>query len=281
VEDGARKGYALIAPRVEPGCARSRFARLMGGGGGLDSYPVSASSLMMDASGRGAFPGKGIYDLRAFRQAAEKLPDNAILSHDLIEGLLSGAGLASDVAVYDDFPAALPGYLRRLERWTRGDWQLLPFLGMVPDALGRWMVLSNLARSLAPGAALAALILGLWTANPAALCVGFFYAFLPALMPPSLPSIRRAAAVLALLPSEAAFCLAAAARALYRVFRSIGGCGKGCPPPTRRARPGAICPWSPRGSRRFWRCPRFSIHPGRCPPSVWPRSLGSRRAGCA
>ncbi len=223
VEDGARKGYALIAPRVEPGCARSRFARLMGGGGGLDSYPVSASSLMMDASGRGAFPGKGIYDLRAFRQAAEKLPDNAILSHDLIEGLLSGAGLASDVAVYDDFPAALPGYLRRLERWTRGDWQLLPFLGMVPDALGRWMVLSNLARSLAPGAALAALILGLWTANPAALCVGFFYAFLPALMPPSLPSIRRAAAVLALLPSEAAFCLAAAARALYRVFRSHRG----------------------------------------------------------
>jgi cyclic beta-1,2-glucan synthetase len=50
-----------------------------------------------------------------------------------------------------------------------------------------------------------------------------FYAFLPALMPPSLPSIRRAAAVLALLPSEAAFCLAAAARALYRVFRSHRG----------------------------------------------------------
>ncbi len=223
IEDGVRKGYALIAPRVEPGCARSRFARLMGGEGGLDSYPVSPSNLMMDAAGRGAFPGKGIYDVRAFHQAAGKLPDNAILSHDLIEGLLAGAGLASDVAVYDDFPVSLSGYLRRLERWTRGDWQLLPFLNMVPDALGRWMLLSNLARSLAPGAALIALILGLWTANPAALLVGFAYAFLPALLPPSLPSIRRAAAVISLLPSEAAFCLAAAVRALYRIYRSGRG----------------------------------------------------------
>ena len=190
IEDGVRKGYALIAPRVEQGCARSRFARLIGGEGGLDSYPVTASSLLMDASGRGAFPGKGVYDVRAFHQAAGKLPDNAILSHDLIEGLLAGAGLASDVAVYDDFPASLSGYLKRLERWTRGDWQLVRFVGLAPDPLGKWMLLSNLVRSLSPGAALLTLIFGLWSGNAAAILTGFAYAFLPALLPPSLASIQ-------------------------------------------------------------------------------------------
>jgi len=223
IEDGTHKGYALIAPRVEQGCARSRFARLIGGEGGLDSYPVSASNLLMDASGRGAFPGKGVYDVRAFDQAAGKLPDNAILSHDLIEGLLAGAGLASDVAVYDDFPPSLPGYLKRLERWTRGDWQLVRFVKLAPDALGKWMLLSNLVRSLSPGAALLTLIVGLWSGNAAALLIGFAYAFLPALLPPSLPSIQRAAALLALLPSEALFTLSAAARALYRQFKTGRG----------------------------------------------------------
>ena len=223
IEDGERKGYALISPRVEQGCARSRFARLIGGEGGLSSYPVSASNLMMDACGRGTFPGKGVYDLKAFHQAAAKLPDNAILSHDLIEGLLAGAGLASDVAVYDDFPPSLPGYLKRMERWTRGDWQLIRFTGLAGDALGRWMLLSNLVRSLSPGAALLTLIVGLWSGNAAALLTGFAYAFLPALLPPSRASIQRAAASLALLPSEAAFTLSAVCRALYRQFRTGRG----------------------------------------------------------
>lgn len=223
IEDGVRKGYALIAPRVEQGCARSRFARLIGGEGGLSSYSVSASNLTMDACGRGAFPGKGVYDARAFHQAASRLPDNAILSHDLIEGLLAGAGLATDVAVYDDFPASLSGYLKRLERWTRGDWQLIRFISLAPDALGKWMLVSNMVRSLAPGAALLTLIVGLWSGNAAAILTGFAYAFLPALLPPSLASIRRAAAALALIPSEAAFTLSAAARALYRQFKSGRG----------------------------------------------------------
>ncbi len=223
IEDGARKGYALIAPRVEPGCARTRFARLLGGAGGMDSYPVSPSNLMMDTCGRGVFPGKGVYDVKAFQHAAAKLPDNAILSHDLIEGLLAGAGLATDVAVFDDFPPTLPGYLRRLERWTRGDWQLVRFIKMAPDPLGKWMLLSNLMRSLAPGAALLTLIIGLWSGNAAALLTGFAYPFLPALLPPSWASIRRAAAELALMPSEAAFTLSAAVRALNRQFRTGRG----------------------------------------------------------
>jgi hypothetical protein len=132
----------------------------------MDSYPVSPSNLMMDTCGRGVFPGKGVYDVKAFQHAAAKLPDNAILSHDLIEGLLAGAGLATDVAVFDDFPPTLAGYLRRLERWTRGDWQLVRFIKMAPDPLGKWMLLSNLMRSLAPGAALLTLIIGLWSGTP-------------------------------------------------------------------------------------------------------------------
>ncbi len=220
VEDGMRKGYALIAPRVEQGCAPNRFARLMAGEGGLSSYPVAASNLLMDVSGRGAFCGKGVYDVKAFHSAATKLPDNAILSHDLIEGLLAGAGLATDVAVYDDFPQSPSGYLRRLERWTRGDWQLVRFIPLAPDALGKWMLISNLVRSLAPAAALTILIAGVWGGGAKTLLVGFAYAFLPALLPPSRAALLRAVVALALLPAEAAYTVSAAVRALYRQFRT-------------------------------------------------------------
>jgi hypothetical protein len=51
-----------------------------------------------------------------------------ILSHDLLEGELSGSALLSDIALYDSQPATLRSWMKRLHRWTRGDWQLLPWL---------------------------------------------------------------------------------------------------------------------------------------------------------
>ena len=56
-------------------------------------------------------------------------PENTLLSHDLIEGAYSRAGLATDIEVYDDYPARYLTYTRRKHRWIRGDWQLLQWLG--------------------------------------------------------------------------------------------------------------------------------------------------------
>jgi cyclic beta-1,2-glucan synthetase len=61
---------------------------------------------------------------------------------------------------HDFLPAAA-----RLHRWTRGDWQLLPFLvqarrwGLSP--INRWKLLDNLRRSLMAPASLLLLVLAL------------------------------------------------------------------------------------------------------------------------
>ncbi|BBI52612.1 hypothetical protein HORIV_50330 [Vreelandella olivaria] len=56
------------------------------------------------------------------------MPENSLLSHDLFEGVFARAGLASDIEVIEDFPARYDVAAKRQHRWTRGDWQLLPWL---------------------------------------------------------------------------------------------------------------------------------------------------------
>ncbi|HET7233062.1 MAG TPA: glucoamylase family protein [Longimicrobium sp.] len=174
-------GYTVLQPRVEllpTSAQRTPFARVFEGDRGLDLYTRAISDVYQDLFGEGNFAGKGIYDVAAFhRSLAGRVPENALLSHDLFEGLLGRAALVSDVAVYEDYPGHLLGYLRRLHRWTRGDWQLLPWLlPRVPTAdgrrtgnplppLGRWKVADNLRRSLVAPALVLLLAAG-WTALP-------------------------------------------------------------------------------------------------------------------
>ena len=227
-EDGAKRGYAILQPRVEIAYLDrpTRFARLMGGPGGVDSYPCCAPGVYQALCGRGLFGGKGIIDIKAFYSSLKgRLPDGAVLSHDLLEGLLSGAGNVGDIALYDGFPSTPRGYLSRLNRWTRGDWQLLAFLfGRLPlNALGRYLILDNLRRSLVPAATLSLILGGLWSGNAAALAVALIYAILPALS--ALPRLDARAFAeslcrLAVLPAECFETLDAVARTLYRLCYS-------------------------------------------------------------
>ncbi len=232
--DGRREGYALLQPNMEmraSACA-NRFVRLLAGRGGMDGYPVTVSDLHQDLTGRGVFGGKGIYDLAAFHTALNgALPEGRILSHDLLEGLVCRAGFLSDVAFYDGFPASFSGYVRRLERWTRGDWQLLPFLFSDKafasprslDALDRIKLLDNLLRSLAQPALLALFVHSVWFGQQSAFLLGLFFAFLDPIL--ALPHVRRddwrrALAVLTVLPSLASAQFGAACRAIWRQFVS-------------------------------------------------------------
>ncbi len=176
-------GYGVLQPRVSfhlTAATRSRFAAMLATSGGIDPYSTAASDSYMDLYGIGTFTGKGIYDVDAFEAAtAHAFPENAILSHDLIEGNFSRCGLLSDTELFDDFPARYNAYSRREHRWVRGDWQLLPWLApRVPTsegpsarrpnplpALERWKLLDNLRRSLVPPALLVLLVLG-WTLLP-------------------------------------------------------------------------------------------------------------------
>ncbi|MGZ8346996.1 MAG: GH36-type glycosyl hydrolase domain-containing protein, partial [Allosphingosinicella sp.] len=167
-------GYSLVQPRTEispQDGTRTAFARLFTGDTAIDIYSRAVSDVYQDLFGSGIFVGKGIYDLHAFHRSVDgRVPDNSILSHDLFEGAHGRVALATDIVLYEGFPSTYLEYGRRLHRWIRGDWQLLPWLGRsVPAvdgsklrnaflAIDRWKILDNLRRSLvAPSMLLLAL----------------------------------------------------------------------------------------------------------------------------
>ena len=172
------EGYGILQPRVGaslPGTNRSWYARLFGGESGIDPYTRAVSDVYQDLFQEGSFIGKGIYDVDAFDKAlAGRLPENRILSHDLLEGCYARAGLLSDVQLYEDPPFRYSSDVARRYRWIRGDWQLARWvLPSVPgpafggsknplSALSRWKVFDNLRRSLVPLALALLLLLG-WT----------------------------------------------------------------------------------------------------------------------
>lgn len=161
-----RRGYTFIQPRVEisPNAGgRSLFTRLYTGDTAIDIYSRAVSDVYQDLFGDGIFTGKGAYDVEAFHRCLHGcVPENAILSHDMFEGLHARAALANDIVFYEDFPADYLAYARRAHRWIRGDWQLLPWLARsVPvrggtytatslSPLDRWKIADNLRRSLIP-----------------------------------------------------------------------------------------------------------------------------------
>ncbi|MEQ1575423.1 MAG: glycosyltransferase family 2 protein, partial [Vicinamibacterales bacterium] len=179
------EGYGIIQPRVSvtmASAAGSVFARVYAGHTGVDPYTTAVSDVYQDLFGEGIFAGKGLFHVDAFHTTLEgRVPENALLSHDLFEGLHARAALATDVEVVDDYPATVLAHARRQRRWVRGDWQVLLWLfPLVPTRRGiernplstisRWKILDNLRRSLVPPALLA-LLLGGWTVLPGAAAV--------------------------------------------------------------------------------------------------------------
>ena len=173
-------GYGILQPRVSVtfmSAAGSLFARLYSGHTGVDPYTTAVSDTYQDLFSEGIFTGKGLYDVDAFTAALEgSVPENALLSHDLFEGLHARVALVSDVELVDEYPSSVLSHARRQHRWIRGDWQILfwvfPFVpsqhGLKRNTLpiiGRWKILDNLRRSLVSPMLLALLVAG-WTALP-------------------------------------------------------------------------------------------------------------------
>ncbi len=259
--DGRRveAGYAILQPRVSflyRAGFRSWFARLFAGSAGIDPYSSAASDTSMDLFARGSFTGKGLYDIDAFvATAGHAFPDNAILSHDLVESNYARCALATDIEVFDEFPARYHAYARREHRWIRGDWQLLPWLGRTvpaPDGkrlpnvlpgLERWKLFDNLRRSFIAPACLLLLVLT-WLAAPEPTWAWTLFAIAPWILPAVLlaadtlwqlrtraairalrsklryefaNTLGQAALLLALLPDQARLAVDAIARTLYRI----------------------------------------------------------------
>ena len=98
------------------------------------------------------------------------------MSHDFLEGCFARTASLKDVRVVEDEPSSVSTFTRRLHRWTRGDWQLLPWL--LPSVRGedgrwyrnslgllpRWSVVISILSGLRPGA-LVALAAVAWSSD--------------------------------------------------------------------------------------------------------------------
>ncbi|MGY6554404.1 MAG: GH36-type glycosyl hydrolase domain-containing protein [Wenzhouxiangella sp.] len=176
VKGGLKAGYSIIQPRLEVDPEHggdTAFSRIFSGDRTVDLYSQAISDVYHDLFGQGIFSGKGIYDWRAIEHCLrDAIPDNTVLSHDLLEGMYSRVGLASDLVLLEQFPSTTVTFMRRLHRWVRGDWQLLPWLRSTikhPDGslarnplgpLERWKIIDNLRRSVLPPTLLVLLLLG-------------------------------------------------------------------------------------------------------------------------
>jgi len=173
------EGYGLLQPRISPSLPAagggSLFQRIFSGPAGIDPYAAAVSDVYQDLFGEGSYTGKGIYDVDAFEASlAGRVPENALLSHDLFEGLFARAGLVSDIELFEEFPRHYEIAAIRDHRWARGDWQLIPWIfGDAPSAggrrermstalIGEWKIVDNLRRTLSAPATVLAL-LAAWT----------------------------------------------------------------------------------------------------------------------
>ncbi|WP_243096941.1 glucoamylase family protein [Thermohalobacter berrensis] len=171
------EGYGIIQPRISldiESANISLFTRIFAGQGGIDPYTTAISDIYQDLFREGIFTGKGIYDVDVFDTVlSDTIPDNSILSHDLLEGSYIRTGLATDIELVDGYPSKYNSYIMRLHRWIRGDWQLIKWLfskvrnreGVLVEnplsTLSKWKILDNLRRSLVPVTLTLLIILGL------------------------------------------------------------------------------------------------------------------------
>ena len=249
------EGYGILQPRIMSSLPSrtnsSVFQRLFSGPCGIDPYTFAVSDVYQDLFGEGTYAGKGIYDVDVFEAALKgRVPENALLSHDLFEGIFARCGFISDIEFFDEFPSHIEVSSLRMDRWARGDWQLLPWIfsreGKCIPRISRWKILDNLRRTLSAPAMLFTLILGwflpqaphiLWTCFViTALAFPSFLSFIFGLIPNKISKrkfgslrvlafdfligLEQSIVLLSLLMYHSLLMLDSILRTLYRLFIS-------------------------------------------------------------
>lgn len=178
VSNKIKEGYVIIQPHVRNhiyGKNAALFPKVFGGSSGLANYSMVVSDIYQDLFREGTFVGKGIYDAKAFhRLLYGKIPENRVLSHDLLESCYARTAFAGLANIVESFPGSYISYSKREHRWIRGDWQLLPWL-LKKDIslLSKWKIADNMRVSLIPLSRMLFVIL-----NPL-LAPGVYWLWLP------------------------------------------------------------------------------------------------------
>ena len=175
IENGAIvSGHGIIQPRVGvtlDSASKTKFTKIFAGSAGTDSYTNAISDVYQDNFDEGIFTGKGIYDVKVFSLTLkDEIPENTVLSHDLLEGSYLRCGLASDIMLMDGYPTSYLAFRTRLSRWTRGDIQILRWIkskiknkeGIKKknplDMVSKYKILNNMVKIIFPPIALISII---------------------------------------------------------------------------------------------------------------------------
>lgn len=245
-------GYGVLVPRTENRLSdgkTSLFSRVMAGDTGITAYDSVSCERYQDLFGEGIFSGKGLIDVEAFHSALSgKIPEETVLSHDILEGGYLRAGYVSDVQITDSFPQTAASYYRRLHRWVRGDWQNIKFIfgKNTLNFVSRYKMFDNLRRSMTPVFCVVALICSMFIESNSGILVaavsllsvvsgnlisavyslfkgGFSSVsrlYFSKCIPFSLSCLLRAYFSAAFIVKESFVCLSAALTALWRLFFS-------------------------------------------------------------
>ncbi len=160
------RGHGLIQPRVGIDLEASKknlFTKIFAGNGGTDPYTNAISDVYQDNFDEGIFTGKGIYNLEVFsRVLNNEIPENTVLSHDLLEGSYLRCALATDIMLLDGYPANYNSFKTRQNRWVRGDFQIASWLRKYIidrkqnkkknplNFLSKYKIFDNLVRAITP-----------------------------------------------------------------------------------------------------------------------------------
>jgi len=229
-------GYGMLQPAVLPAMSKrksTKFVKIFCNDPGIDSYSGKLSELYFDIAEEGIFTGKGMYDPLVFNAILDNyFVDEEILSHDLLEGSYLRTAYVSEIRIYDNYPGNYEGYMKRLHRWTRGDWQLIPHLsGKIKTReakqitnplsfLSQWKISDNLRRSMLPAITLLTFILGMWLMPSIWIfwySTLFIISFLQLIMEWTYEAFIKSLIELVFLPFRAFYLCDAAFRALWRL----------------------------------------------------------------
>lgn len=151
VKNIVKKGHAIIQPRIGIDLESSitnKFTRIISNSDNMDIYTNAVSDIYQDNFDEGIFTGKGIYDLNVFYKVLNNvIPENKVLSHDLLEGSYLRCGLATDILLIDNFPNNYLSYKTRKNRWIRGDFQTIPWLKSQLNRLSKYKIKDNIYRN--------------------------------------------------------------------------------------------------------------------------------------
>lgn len=172
-------GYGIMQPRIGLDLEvkkKTKFVQIYSIQGGIDFYTNAISDIYQDYFKEGIFTGKGIYDIDVYNEILEdEIPENTVLSHDLLEGNFLRLGLLTDVMLLDGYPTKYISYEKRNHRWIRGDFQIARWLKSKKlNEISKFKIFDNLRRAILKIGSLGLLIASIfyfkWNSFAGAFC---------------------------------------------------------------------------------------------------------------